>query len=76
METQHTDQAANRQQQPRSAVIKLGGAAIDKLTVSADGSSAAGLIPSRPIGADVVDVLVANSNGASFVLPNGFKYTA
>ncbi len=58
----------------RNAVVKLGSAAIDKLAVSAEGTSAAGLIPARPMGADTVDVVVANSSGASFVLPNGFKY--
>ena len=60
----------------RNASAKLGAAAIEKLTVSADGTSAAGIIPGRPIGADTVDVTVANSSGASFVLPDKFKYTA
>jgi hypothetical protein len=46
------------------------------MTVSSDGTSVAGLIPPRPLGADTVDVVVTTSSGASFVLPNKFKYTA
>lgn len=57
------------------ATVKLGATALDKLTIAADGSYAAGLVPPRPIGADTVDVVVANANGASFVLPGKFKYT-
>ena len=58
------------------ATVKLGATAIDKLTVADDGSYAAGLVPVRPMGADVVDVVVANPNGASFVLPGRFRYTS
>jgi hypothetical protein len=54
--------------------VKLGSAAVEKLTIAGDGTSAAGLIPIRPMSADTVDVVVANTNGASFVLANKFKY--
>jgi hypothetical protein len=57
------------------ATVKLGVAALDKVTIAADGSYAAGLVPPRPMGADTVDVIVANANGTSFVLPGKFKYT-
>jgi hypothetical protein len=58
------------------ATVKLGSGALEKLTVASDGSFAAGLVPPRPMGADTVDVVVANANGTSFVLPGKFKYTA
>lgn len=58
------------------ASVKLGAGALEKLTIASDGSSAAGLVPPRPMGADTVDVVVANANGTSFVLPGKFKYTA
>jgi hypothetical protein len=59
-----------------NAAIRLGNAPLDKLTISSDGMSAAGLIPAHAPGAETVDVVVANSSGANFVLPRGFKYTA
>ncbi len=55
--------------------VKLGAAAIDKLTVSTNGTSAAGLIPTRPQGADTVDVIVSDDTGASFTVPSAFKFT-
>ncbi len=58
------------------ATIKLGTAAIDKLTVSTKGTSAAGLIPTPPQGAETVDVVVSDDTGASFTLPSAFKFTA
>ncbi len=59
-----------------SSTVKLGGAAVEKLAISADGSSAAGIIPARPLGADAVDVVVADNTGMSFTLPKKFKFTA
>jgi hypothetical protein len=59
-----------------NASVKLGGAAIEDLTVAPDGMSAAGLIPRFPAGTAAVDVVVVNPSGASFVLSNKFKYTA
>lgn len=56
--------------------LKLGAAVAEKLTVSADGTSAAAVIPQRPLGADVVDVVIVDSTGVSFTLPTKFKFTA
>jgi hypothetical protein len=58
-----------------TAVVKLGAAAVENLVVSSDGTSAAGLVPSRPPGADLVDVTVINSAGKSASLPGRFKFT-
>ncbi len=58
------------------ATVKLGSGVLEKLTIASDGSFAAGLVPPRQMGADTVDVVVANANGTSFVLPGKFKYTA
>jgi hypothetical protein len=60
----------------RNAVVKLGSSAVENLIVSNDGTSAGGIIPSRPLGADTVDVVVTNSNGQSVVLPGKFKFSA
>lgn len=59
-----------------TAIVKLGSAAVEKLTVSADGTSAAAIIPPRPTGADTVDVVITNNTGMSFTLSNGFKFIA
>jgi hypothetical protein len=58
------------------ASVKLGSSAVSKLVVSSDGTSAAGIVPDRPLGADTVDVIVANSSGKSAVLPGKFKFTS
>jgi IPT/TIG domain len=60
----------------RTATVKLGAAAVEKLVVSSDGTTAAGIIPARPLGADVVDVSVINAAGKSATLPAKFKFTA
>lgn len=57
-------------------IIKLGTAKIDKLTVSAKGTSVAGVIPARPQGAETVDVIATDDTGATFTLPSAFKFTA
>jgi hypothetical protein len=59
-----------------SATVKLGTALIEKLIVASDGSSVAGVVPTRPLGADNVDVIIVNPGGASSVLPAKFKYTS
>jgi hypothetical protein len=59
-----------------NASVKLGGAAVEELTVAADGTSAAGLIPRSAVGPATVDVVVTNPSGAAAVLSNKFKYTA
>lgn len=58
------------------ATVKLGAATVEKLIVSSDGTTAAGIIPARPAGAEVVDVNVINSGGKSATLPAKFKFTA
>jgi hypothetical protein len=57
-----------------TATVKLGTAAVEKLVVSSDGTTAAGIVPARPPGADVVDVSVINSSGKSATLPAKFKF--
>jgi hypothetical protein len=39
-----------------------------------DGTTAAGIVPVRPPGADVVDVSVINSSGKCATLPAKFKF--
>jgi hypothetical protein len=58
-----------------TATVKLGAAAVEKLVVSNDGTTAAGIVPARPPGADSVDVSVVNSGGKSATLPAKFKFT-
>jgi hypothetical protein len=58
-----------------SPTIKFGSAKIDHVTVASDGTSAAGVVPARPAGAEVVDVIVVNQSGTSMVLAEKFKYT-
>jgi hypothetical protein len=58
------------------ATVKLGAATVEKLVVSSDGTTAAGIIPSPPAGAEVVDVSVINSDGKSATLPARFKFTS
>lgn len=57
-----------------NATARLGTTAIENLVVSDDGSSAAGLVPAKPDGADTVDVAVVNPTGTSFVLADRFRY--
>ena len=58
-----------------NATVKLGGNPVEKLVVSSDGTTAAGIIPNRPLGADPVDVIVANSADKNVVLPGRFRFT-
>ena len=58
----------------QNATITLGGTAIQNLVLSSDGSTAAGIIPSPPAGADTVDVTVANPNGQKVSLQSKFKF--
>jgi hypothetical protein len=57
------------------AIVKLGAATVEKLVVSSDGATAAGIIPARPNGAGIVDVSVINSGGKSATLAAKFKFT-
>jgi hypothetical protein len=56
--------------------IRLGSSPIENLVVAADGASATGTVPAPPAGTNTVDVLVINSDGGSFLLPNKFKFVA
>jgi len=58
------------------ATVKLGAATVEKLVVSSDGTTAAGIIPARPAGAEIVDVSVINSGGKSATLSARFKFTS
>ena len=58
-----------------TATVKLGTAVVEKLVVSSDGTTAAGIVPARPAGADTVDVTVINAAGKSATLPAKFKFT-
>jgi hypothetical protein len=55
--------------------IKLGPAPLEKMVFASDATSAAGIVPVRPLGADTVDV-IAIKGSASTVLAGKFKYTA
>ncbi len=57
------------------ATVKLGDSLVEKLVVSGDGTTAAGIIPTRPAGPGVVDVVVANSADKNVVLTRRFKFT-
>jgi hypothetical protein len=57
------------------AIVKLGAATVEKLVVSSGGTTAAGIIPARPSGADIVDVSIINSGGKSATLSAKFKFT-
>jgi hypothetical protein len=57
------------------ATVKLGTAAVEKLLVSSDGTTAAGIIPAPPAGAGIVDVSVINAGGKTATLPARFKFT-
>jgi hypothetical protein len=57
------------------ATVKLGAATVEKLVVSSDGRTAAGIIPAPPAGAGIVDVSVINSGGKSATLSAKFKFT-
>jgi IPT/TIG domain len=57
------------------ATVKLGTATVEKLLVSRDGTTAAGIIPAQPAGAGTVDVSVINSGGKSATLAAKFKFT-
>jgi hypothetical protein len=58
-----------------AATAKLGTVAIDKLVVSSDGTSAAGIIPSPAPAAGTVDVTITNSAGKGSTLADKFKFT-
>lgn len=58
-----------------AATVKLGGVLLTKTTVGPDGTMIAGVVPDRPMGADVVDAVVTNPGGASFTLPGKFTFS-
>jgi hypothetical protein len=58
-----------------TATVKLGTVAVDKLVVSSDGTSAAGIVPALPAGTGTVDVSITNSAGKSSTLAGRFKFT-
>ena len=62
-------------------VVRMGTVPLAGVTVSSDGTAVAGLVPPWPAGAPaiaadgtLVDVTVANPNGATVLLANKFKY--
>jgi len=57
------------------ATAKLGNAAIEKVVLSSDGTTAAGLIPAHSGGADLVDVPVANPGGSTVTLSRKFRFS-
>jgi hypothetical protein len=59
-----------------NATVKLGSIAVEKLVVSNDATTAAGVIPNRPLGTDEVELVVTNPNGTSVSFPRKFKFTA
>jgi hypothetical protein len=58
------------------ATATLGGANIGNLTIANDGTSASGVAPTKPPGADLADLVVTNPDGKSFTLPKAFTFTA
>jgi hypothetical protein len=58
------------------ATATLGGASIGNLTIANDGTSATGVAPAKPPGADNVDLVVTNPDGKSFALQKAFTFTA
>jgi hypothetical protein len=58
-----------------TATAKLGTVAVDKLVVSSDGTSAAGIVPALPADTGTVDVSITNSAGKSSTLAGRFKFT-
>ena len=58
----------------QDATVTLGGAALQDIVISSDGSTAAGIIPQQPADAATVDVTVVNPNGQTASLQNKFTF--
>lgn len=57
------------------ATAALGGTSIGNLAVK-NATTITGVVPARPAGAELVDVVVTNPDGTSATLPKAFRFTA